>query len=91
MFKIEFSNKMKRDIKRVAKRGKDLTKLAFVLDTLAHGVSLPQKYKDHQLTGNLQNFRECHIEPDWILIYQISENQSTLFLARTGTHADLFK
>ncbi|MDR2706216.1 MAG: type II toxin-antitoxin system YafQ family toxin [Planctomycetaceae bacterium] len=91
MLKIVFSNKMKRDIKRVAKRGRDLAKLEFVLDTLANRIPLPQKYKDHQLIGNLNDFRECHVEPDWLLIYQISEDNLTLFATRTGTHADLFE
>jgi mRNA interferase YafQ len=90
MLKIKFSNKMKRDIKRVVKRGKDLAKLEFVLDTIANQTPLPPQYNDHQLTGNLNDFRECHIEPDWLLMYQIFETELILFATRTGTHSDLF-
>ena len=72
------------------KRGKDLTKLVTVLDLLASGVPLPPKYKDHQLTGNLHDFRECHIEPDWLLMYQIFDNELILSATATGSHSDLF-
>lgn len=65
---------MKKDAKLMQKRGKNMKKLVNVLDLLASGKTLPSKYKDHQLTGNLSDFRECHIEPDWLLIYQIFEN-----------------
>lgn len=72
------------------KRGKDLEKLIAVLDMLAQGLSLPEKNKDHQLQGRLAGFRECHIEPDWLLIYKIEANELCLYAAATGTHADLF-
>ena len=72
------------------KRGKDMTKLVTVLDLLASGEPMPQKYKDHQLTGNLHDFRECHIEPDWLLMYQIFDNELILSATATGSHADLF-
>ena len=72
------------------KRGKDMAKLVTVLDLLASGVPLPPKYKDHQLTGNLHDFRECHIEPDWLLMYQIFDNELILSATATGSHADLF-
>lgn len=81
---------MKKDAKLMQKRGKDMTKLVTILDLLASGESLPQKYKDHQLTGNLHDFRECHIEPDWLLIYQIFENELILSATATGSHSDLF-
>jgi mRNA interferase YafQ len=73
------------------KRGKNMKKLVNVLDLLASGKTLPSKYKDHQLTGNLSDFRECHIEPDWLLIYQIFENELILSATATGSHSDLFK
>ena len=81
---------MKKDAKLMQKRGKDMTKLVTVLDLLASGKELSPKYKDHQLTGNLHDFRECHIEPDWLLMYQIFENELILSATATGTHSDLF-
>jgi mRNA interferase YafQ len=82
---------MKKDAKLMQKRGKNMKKLVNVLDLLASGKTLPSKYKDHQLTGNLSDFRECHIEPDWLLIYQIFENELILSATATGSHSDLFK
>lgn len=81
---------MKKDAKLMQKRGKDMTKLVTVLDLLASDEPMPQKYKDHQLTGNLHDFRECHIEPDWLLMYQIFDNELILSATATGSHADLF-
>jgi mRNA interferase YafQ len=81
---------MKKDAKLMQKRGKDMSKLVMVLDLLASGIELPKKYKAHQLTGNLHDFRECHIEPDWLLMYQIFENELILSATATGTHSDLF-
>ena len=72
------------------KCGKDMTKLVTVLDLLASGEPMPPKYKDHQLTGKLHDFRECHIEPDWLLMYQIFDNELILSATATGSHADLF-
>lgn len=72
------------------KRGKDLAKLKYVVNELANQRPLDEKYRDHELTGNYRNFRECHIEPDWLLIYRIEKCELTLALVRTGTHSDLF-
>lgn len=72
------------------KRGKDLEKLKYVVNELANQRPLDKKYRDHELTGNYRNFRECHIEPDWLLIYRIEKGELTLALVRTGTHSDLF-
>ena len=83
-----FENRFKKDIKRLQKRGKDLNKLKVVIDKLLDNQELEPKYKDHALTGNWNGYRDCHIEPDWLLIYKISENQ--LFLVRSGSHSDLF-
>ena len=72
------------------KRGKNISKLTNVLSLLATGNRLPPQYKDHQLSGNLQDFRECHMEPDWLLMYQIYEDTLILSATATGSHADLF-
>lgn len=72
------------------KRGKNMEKLVNVLSLLASGTPLPAQYKDHPLTGNLQDFRECHIEPDWLLMYQIYEDMLIISATATGSHADLF-
>ena len=90
MYKIVYTNRMKKDAKLMKKRGKDLNKLVDVLSLLSSGNPLPMQYKDHQLTGSLHDFRECHIEPDWLLIYQIYEDTLILSATATGSHADLF-
>ncbi len=72
------------------KRGKDLEKLKYVVNELANQRPLDEKYRDHELTGNYRNFRECHVEPDWLLIYRIEKGELTLALVRTGTYSDLF-
>jgi len=90
MLKIVFTSKIKKDMKLIQKRGYDLAKMQKVLDILSMSKQLPEKYKDHALTGNYIEFRECHIEPDWLLIYRIDNDKLILLLARTGTHSDLF-
>ncbi|MDE7307410.1 MAG: type II toxin-antitoxin system YafQ family toxin [Lachnospiraceae bacterium] len=90
MYKIVYTNRMKKDAKLMKKRGKDLNKLVNVLFLLSTGNPLPIQYRDHQLTGNLHDFRECHIEPDWLLMYQIFEDTLILSATATGSHADLF-
>ena len=90
MLKIRFTNRMKRDVKLIKKRGKDLSKLEYVLDVLSRTQTLSDKYKDHALRGEWKDFRECHIEPDWLLIYQIEENELIVYALATGSHADLF-
>lgn len=91
MYKIVYTNRMKRDAKLMKKRGKNIEKLVRTLSLLAEGTALPVQYRDHSLTGNLQGFRECHIEPDWLLIYQIYEDALILTATATGSHADLFE
>ena len=83
-----FENRFKKDIKRLQKRGKNMDKLKVVIDKLLENQELEPKYKDHALTGNWNGYRDCHIEPDWILIYKTSE--TNLFLVRSGSHSDLF-
>jgi len=78
----------KKDVKRQKKRGRDLAKLKVVIELLVAGKDLPQQYLDHGLSGNWNGWRDCHIEPDWILIYKSSPDSITL--GRTGTHSDLF-
>ena len=90
MLEIVFTRKMKRDVKLMQKRGKDLKKLVAVLDLLANKAPMPQYYRDHQLSGDLSDFRECHIEYDWLLVYQIFEDDLILSASGTGTHSDLF-
>ena len=90
MHKIRPSAKFQRDLKRIQKRGYDITLLKDVLNLLVNGKILPIKYKDHNLSGNFKGCRECHITSDWLLIYEISDDELILYLTRTGTHSDLF-
>jgi len=90
MHKIVYTSKMKRDVKRAAKRGKDISKLTATLDLLASGKQMPEKYQDHPLKGEMRDYRECHVEPDWLLIYQIDRGKLVLLASGTGTHSDLF-
>ena len=90
MLKIKFLNSFKKDYKRIVKRGYDIALLENVIRMLADGEALPAKYRDHALTGNYSGFRECHITPDWLLIYEVRESELILVLSRTGTHSDLF-
>ncbi len=89
-YEIKFSNQFKKDIKLAKKQGKDIEKLFLAVDILASGGKLDPKYRDHELTGNYKGFRECHIEPDFLLIYGISNNTLVLVLSRTGSHSELF-
>jgi mRNA interferase YafQ len=90
MLRLSFSNKMKRDAKRMGKRGEDMSKLQEVLGLLVTGQPLPPKYKDHPLRGPLKGFRECHIESDWLLMYRIVKDELLLLATATGSHSDLF-
>lgn len=90
MLKIRPSNRFKRDLKLIAKRGLDLSLLDDIVNKLAARQPLEQKNKDHALTGEYSGFRECHIQPDWLLVYRIEEDELFLFLSRTGSHSDLF-
>lgn len=86
--KITQTTQFKKDAKRQGKRGKDLDKLITVIELLISGRELPASLRDHSLTGNWKGWRDCHIEPDWLLIYKMSTKE--IVLGRTGTHADLF-
>lgn len=89
-YKIVQTGRFKKDLKLARKRGYNLALLAAVVDTLASGNPLPEYYKDHNLSGNYSGCRECHITPDWLLIYEIADDELFLYLTRTGTHSDLF-
>ena len=90
MLDIVASNCFKRDLKLIIKRGYRIELLEGVVNKLAAKEPLEEKYRDHALTGDYSGFRECHITPDWLLVYQIREKELVLFLSRTGTHSDLF-
>ena len=89
-YKIVQTGIFRKDLKKAIRRGYNIKLLEEVVDTLAAGIPLPEKYRDHKLTGNYKEFRECHITPDWLLIYEIAEKEIILYLTRTGTHSDLF-
>ncbi len=91
MYDIVFTSRMKRDVKLMKKRNKNISLLVDILDKLSKGEELPEKNKDHQLCGVFKDFRECHIEPDWLLIYKIEQDELILYATATGTHSDLFK
>jgi mRNA interferase YafQ len=88
MREIVRSVQFKRDVKLVQKRGKDMSKLRELILLLSEGAPLPQRYKDHPLSGEWKHYRDSHIESDWLLLYKVDDN--VLYLVRTGTHADLF-
>ena len=90
MLEIVLSNRFKRDLKRMARCGYDVAALEQVVNTLAARQPLDASKRDHALTGNWTGYRECHILPDWLLIYRAEEKTMILLLMRTGTHADLF-
>ncbi|MBQ7596980.1 MAG: type II toxin-antitoxin system YafQ family toxin [Clostridia bacterium] len=91
MLKVLRTGKFDRDLKRLQKRGYDLSKMNAVVTLLADEQPLPEKNRDHDLKQNYRGFRECHIEPDWLLIYQVNKGNLILILTRTGTHSDLFR
>ena len=86
--KLIYTSQFKKDFKKVSKQRKDLTKLEYVIETLLSNKKLEFKFKDHPLSGKWKNHRDCHIEPDWLLIYQL--NSDSLILERTGSHSELF-
>lgn len=89
MRSIRRDTQFKRDIKRLKKRRKDFKKLKIIIRLLVEGEKLPSINRDHRLKGTLKDCRECHVEPDWLLIYRIEGSE--LCLVRTGSHADLFE
>lgn len=91
MLNARFSGKIQKELKLLAKRGRGITKFEQTVELLIQNRSLPKPFKDHPLKGDWSDYRECHIEPDWLLVYKINNETSELYLARTGTHSDLFK
>ncbi len=89
MKRLSQTGQFARDVKRMVKRGKDLAKLKSIVSILVEGLPLEPKHRDHPLTGNWRKCRDCHVEPDWILIY--STDDEILRLERTGSHNDLFQ
>lgn len=87
---ILWTNQFKKDYKSAMKRHLEIGLLDHIIRLLANGESLPEKNKDHALTGNWVGYRECHIQPDWLLIYRIENNLLVLTLSRTGSHSDFF-
>ena len=90
MLDIQYEKSLKKDYKRMLKRGCNPQNLQDVLSFLVNQQPLPEKYRDHNLSGNYAGYRECHIEPDWFLIYKIFNDKLVLVLTRTGSHSDLF-
>ena len=87
---VKFTSRFKKDYKLAVKRGYDISALENVIEMLAEGHTLPEAYHDHPLVGNYKGCRECHITPDWLLVYKIFNDVLVLELSRTGTHSDLF-
>ena len=90
MSTIVTTSRFRKDAKRMKKRGADMNALHDVVDALAQGEELAERHRDHALIGGYEGFRECHIAPDWLLIYAKDESRLILTAARTGTHSDLF-
>lgn len=90
MLTIRYETSFKKDYKRAKRRGYNLYLIEEVIRLLVQQEPLPERYKEHSLTGNYAGYRECHITPDWLLIYKIKDNELILVLSRTGTHSDLF-
>ena len=90
-YEVKFTTQFKKDIKTAKKQRKDLDKLFEVIEILSNGNPLDTKYHDRELTGNYKGTRECHIEPNWLLIYELKDNVLVLILYRVGSHSKLFK
>ena len=91
-YTVDYTNNFKKGYKKIKKQGKNVDKLLDIVDKLANDEELEIKYKDHQLSDSKKyiNCRECHIEPDWLLVYRKNENKLTLLLVETGSHSELF-
>ena len=89
-YEVRPSNRFQKDVKKLEHRGYDISLLTEVIIRLANGEKLSAKYHDHLLTGDYAGLRECHITPDWLLVYEFDKGELFLFLTRTGTHSDLF-
>ena len=90
-YKIKFTSRFKKDLKQAKKQGKDIEKLFDIIERIAKDETLDERYRDHSLAGNYKGTRECHIDPDFLLIYEKIEEVLVFSLVRTGSHSDLFK
>ena len=91
MLTLKTTTKFRKDYKKIKKRGLDVSLLEKVIQDLLEEKTLDRKYNDHALTGNYLGFRECHIQPDWLLLYTVNKNELILTASATGSHSDLFK
>lgn len=89
-YTVKPTSKFQKDLKKVQKRGYDISLLTDVIKKLANGEELPARNRDHVLSGDFAGLRECHVTPDWLLVYEIDDESIILYLTRTGTHSDLF-
>ena len=89
-YKVKFTGQFKKDLKLLKKQGKDIDKLFEVIEILANGKKLKEKYREHNLTGNYKGCMECHIEPDLLLIWEQDDTEKTIMLDRIGSHSELF-
>lgn len=89
-YEVKLTSQFKRDLKLARKQGKDIDKLFDVISTIAEGKKLDEKYRDHNLSGDYAGCRECHVEPDWLLIYEVMDQVLVLMVYRVGTHSELF-
>ncbi len=90
-YEVKFTTKFKKDLKKAKKQNKPIDELFEVIGKLANGLELESKYKDHYLIGNYKNVRECHIQSDWLLLYEYIEDVLVLSLTRVGTHSEILK
>ena len=90
MYTVKPTTKFQRDVRRAARRGYNMSLLTETIKRIAAGEKLPEKFKDHDLIGDYIGCRECHITPDWLLVYKTDQDKLILVLTRTGTHSDLF-
>lgn len=90
-YEVKQTRLFKKDYKGMIRRGAKMELLNEIIALLRQGLPLPERCRDHALSGAYANYRECHVKPDWLLIYYVSENVLVLTLTRTGTHSDLFK
>lgn len=90
MYPVKATNRFKKDLKTIIKRGYNLKIIDEVISTLSCGKKLDEKFCDHALHGNWEGCRECHVLPDWLLIYKVDNDELLLYLLRTGSHSDLF-
>ena len=90
MYSVDYTNRFKKDLKRCVKRGRDIDKIIESVKLLEANGQLPAKYKPHKLVGDRQGQWECHIQPDWLMVWEQNDMELTLLFLQTGTHADLF-